>query len=143
MRRAVTAGLSALTLAVPVANGVAATRTTHEMAVKRKVVTRRVVGPSAQASRWGYVQVTLTVRRTTTTSGAATRVARRIVAVDATYPDHTDRSVFINQQAVPYLRQEVLQAQLSSNIDLISGATDTSYAFVQSLQAAILQAKKV
>jgi uncharacterized protein with FMN-binding domain len=57
------------------------------------------------------------------------------------YPNHTDRSIFINQQALPHLKQEVLQAQ-SANVQLISGATDTSYAFVQSLQAAILQAKK-
>jgi uncharacterized protein with FMN-binding domain len=31
---------------------------------------------------------------------------------------------------------------MSTNIDMISGATDTSYAFVQSLQAAIVAAKK-
>ena len=64
-----------------------------------------------------------------------------IVAVSVpVYPNHTDRSIFINQQALPYLKQEVLQAQ-SANVQLISGATDTSMAFVQSLQAAILQAK--
>ncbi len=59
------------------------------------------------------------------------------------YPNHTDRSVFINQQALPYLAQEVLQAQFNPNIDMIGGATATSFAFEQSLQAAILQAKKV
>ena len=32
---------------------------------------------------------------------------------------------------------------MSANINLISGATDTSYAFVESLQSALLQAKKV
>ena len=58
------------------------------------------------------------------------------------YPNHTDRSVFINQQALPLLVHEVLQAQLTPNIQLVSGATDTSYAFVQSLQAAIVAAKK-
>ena len=51
--------------------------------------------------------------------------------------------MFINQQALPYLTQEVLQAQFNPNIELISGATATSFAFVQSLQAALLQAKKV
>jgi uncharacterized protein with FMN-binding domain len=58
------------------------------------------------------------------------------------YPNHTDRSVFINTQAIPMLGQEVLQAQFNPNIQLISGATDTSYAFQQSLQAALLQARK-
>ena len=144
MRRAVTATLSALTLAVPVANGVAATRGTTSVAtVKKKIVTRNVVGPSVQAGRWGEVQVTLVVRKTTTTSGVKSKVTRKIVGVTATAPDHTDRSVFINEQAVPYLRQEVLTAQFNSNIYLVSGATDTSMAFVQSLQSALLQAKKV
>jgi uncharacterized protein with FMN-binding domain len=56
------------------------------------------------------------------------------------YPNHTDRSVFINQQALPMLVREALQAQ-STRINLVSGATDTSYGFAQSLQAAILAAK--
>ena len=55
-------------------------------------------------------------------------------------PNHTDRSIFINQQALPYLIQETLQAQ-STGINMISGATDTSYAFQSSLQAAILAAR--
>jgi len=144
MRRAITALLSALTLAVPVANGVAATRgTATSTTTKRKVVTKKIVGTAVQADRWGYVQVTLIVRKTTVTGGTRTKVTRRIVGITATYPDHTDRSVFINEQAIPYLRQEVLQAQSNANIQLISGATDTSYAFVESLQSAILQAKKV
>jgi uncharacterized protein with FMN-binding domain len=144
VRRAVTAALSAFTLAVPIANGVAATRDAATTAtVKKKVVTRKVVGSAAQADRWGYIQVTLVVRKTTTTSGSKTKATRKIVGVTATAPDHTDRSIFINQQAIPYLRQEVLKAQFSSNIYLISGATDTSMAFVQSLQSALLRAKTV
>ena len=96
-----------------------------------------------QADRWGDVQVTIVVRKTTTTTGAKKKtVKRKITAVTVpVYPDHTDRSVFINQQALPILIQEALQAQ-SANIDMISGATDTSQAFIQSLQSAILKAKK-
>jgi uncharacterized protein with FMN-binding domain len=144
MRRIVTAGLSSLVLAVPVGNAVGATRAA-KAAPKKKVVTvtRSVVGPAAQTDRWGTTQVTLVVRKTTTTVGVRKTVARRVVGVTATAPDHTDRSVFINSQAIPILRQEVLAAQLDANIQLVSGATDTSYAFVQSLQAAILQARKV
>jgi uncharacterized protein with FMN-binding domain len=82
-------------------------------------------------------------------------VAEDIVNVDAArvrdlvelgaqhYPNHTDRSVFINQQALSYLIQEVLQAQFNPNISLISGTTATSIGFEQSLQAALVAAKKV
>ena len=135
MRRTAAALLSAFALAVPAANAVAATP-------KKKVTvkTKTVTGPAVQADRWGTVQVTVTVRKTTTTIGTKKTVKWRITAVDATFPDHTDRSVFINQQAGPYLKQETLQAQ-SANVQLISGATDSSRSFVQSLQAALRQAK--
>ena len=56
------------------------------------------------------------------------------------YPnDHSD-SVMINQQAIPYLKQEAIQAQ-SAKVQVVSGATFTSEAFVQSLTAALSQAK--
>jgi len=42
----------------------------------------------------------------------------------------------INDYAVPLLRQEVLRAQ-SARVDAVSGATDTSLAYTQSLQAAL------
>ena len=58
-----------------------------------------------------------------------------------TYPDHTDRSVYINSQALPILKSEALRAQ-SASIDMVSGATDSSEAFAESLQSAILKAKK-
>jgi len=48
--------------------------------------------------------------------------------------------VVINQQAMPYLQQEAIQAQ-SSNVQVISGATYTSQAFIQSLATAFAQAK--
>ena len=49
------------------------------------------------------------------------------------------RSGQISQYAGPILRQEALQAQ-SAKIDLVSGATYTSDAYTQSLQAALDQA---
>ena len=71
-------------------------------------------------------------------------IKRKITAVKVpVYPNHTDRSVYINQQALPYLVQEELAAQFKGNVQLISGATDTSSAFEQSLQVALLAAKKV
>jgi uncharacterized protein with FMN-binding domain len=59
------------------------------------------------------------------------------------YPDHTGRSIFINQQALPILEQEVLQAQFNPNVEMVSGATYTSNGFAESLQAALLEAKRV
>ncbi len=56
------------------------------------------------------------------------------------YPNSHSTSVFINQQAMPYLVQEAIQAQ-NANIDGVSGATFTSQAFVQSLASALVQAK--
>jgi uncharacterized protein with FMN-binding domain len=55
------------------------------------------------------------------------------------YPDTHNTSVIINQQAMPYLKQEAIKAQ-SPNVQIISGATFTSQAFQQSLQAALSQA---
>jgi uncharacterized protein with FMN-binding domain len=107
------------------------------------VVSKKVTGPLEQADQWGYVQVALTIRKTTTVVGTRKTIARKIVGVTVpTYPNHTNRSVYISQQALPYLIQETLHAQ-STNIQLVSGATNTSEAFGFSLQAAIAQAKSV
>jgi uncharacterized protein with FMN-binding domain len=56
------------------------------------------------------------------------------------YPHDRRTSLWINQQATPWLRQEAIQAQ-SANVNIISGATLTSEAFIQSLQVALNQAK--
>ncbi len=56
------------------------------------------------------------------------------------YPDHRRTSVRINQRAAPILQREALQSQ-DAQVDLISGATLTSRAFRQSLQAALDAAK--
>ncbi len=58
----------------------------------------------------------------------------------AAAPD-TDRSQFIDEQAAPLLRDEVLKAQ-SARVDMISGATVTSGAFIQSLGKAVKKARK-
>ncbi len=56
------------------------------------------------------------------------------------YPNTHSTSVYINSQAMPYLTQEAIQAQ-SANVNIVSGATDTSIAFQQSLAAALSSAK--
>jgi len=140
MRKPLTAAVTAVALATPIANAAgAATPTKHVVST-----TKTVSGTQAQADRWGYVQVTLVVKKTTTTIGTKKTVSRKLVKVSVpVYPNHTDRSLYINQQAIPLLVQETLAAQFKGNINLISGATDTSYAFGTSLQAALLAAKKV
>jgi len=56
------------------------------------------------------------------------------------YPNDRSNSIYINSQAMPYLKQEALQAQ-GANVNIISGATDTSQAFIQSLSSALAKAK--
>ena len=136
LQRIVTATVGAAVLAAPAGGAFAAVP-------KKVVVTRNVSGPPAQADRWGYVQVTLMVKKTTTTVGKKKKVTRQIVRISIPqYPNHTDRSVYINQTALPYLIQETLQAQ-SANIQMISGASNSSYAYIQSLQAALVLERKV
>jgi len=140
MQKAVTAMVTAAALASPVGAAAAATK------LKKKVVTttKTVAGTQVQTDRWGLTQVTLVVKKTTTTVGTKKTVTRKVTAVHVpVYPNHTDRSVFINEQAIPILVQETLTAQFAGNIQMVSGATDTSYAFSQSLQAALALAKKV
>jgi uncharacterized protein with FMN-binding domain len=85
---------------------------------------------SAAQMRWGTVQVSIVVKN------------KKITNVKATVDIHTDRSQFINDQALPLLKEEVLQAQ-SVAIDTVSGASDTSEAYIASLQSAVKKAIKV
>jgi uncharacterized protein with FMN-binding domain len=136
IQKLVTAVAGAAALAAPASSAFAAAQT-------KVVVTRKVTGLSASAGQWGYVQVALTVRKTTTTVGTKKKITRKIVRISVpVYPNHTDRSIYINQTALPYLMQETLQAQ-NAKIQMISGASDSSYAYIQSLQAAIVLEKKV
>jgi uncharacterized protein with FMN-binding domain len=81
-------------------------------------------GSTAQ-TRWGPVQVTITVD-----GGKITDVAV------PTYPSGNRRDQEINAGALPILRQETLAAQ-SADIDAVSGATVTSDGYKQSLQSAL------
>ena len=56
------------------------------------------------------------------------------------YPSDRSTSRYINSQAMPQLKTEAIQAQ-SANVDGVSGATDTSQAFIESLGSALAQAK--
>jgi len=56
------------------------------------------------------------------------------------YPNDRQNSVYINSQAMPYLKSEAIQAQ-SAAVDIVSGATATSLAFQKSLATALQGAK--
>ncbi len=136
MKTQLAAALSALTIAVPASQAVAATRSAST-ATATKVVTRKLVGTTATASRWGSV-TTIVTAKITTKNGKTTI---RYTDLGGNYTYHTDRSQYIMSQSLPYLRQEFLKAQ-SANIQGVSGATDTSQAFEQSLQSALLKLSK-
>jgi uncharacterized protein with FMN-binding domain len=136
MRSKLAASISALTIAIPVAQATAAARA-HTKTVAKKTVTRKATGVSANANQWGTVQVVVTARITTT--GGKKTV--RYTDLGGNYTYHTDRSQYIMSQSLPYLRQEFLTAQ-NANVQLVSGATYTSQAFEQSLQSALLKLSK-
>ncbi len=55
------------------------------------------------------------------------------------YPDHQGHTLELSNQTRPILKQEALQAQ-SANVDIVSGATQTSQAFIKSLASALTKA---
>lgn len=80
---------------------------------------------STAATRWGDVQVTITVA-----DGKVTDVAVPV------YPSENHKDQEINAYALPVLRQETLAAQ-NADIDTVSGATVTSDGYRESLQSAL------
>jgi uncharacterized protein with FMN-binding domain len=131
MRRLLIALLSSLAAAAPFGTAIAsAARTT----VHAATVTRKLVGRTAYAGQWGSVNINVTLQ----TSGSGTHKRLRYTDLGGSYTYHTARSQFIMSQALPMLRQEFLSAQ-SMNIQMITGATYTSEAFLQSLQSALLR----
>ncbi len=52
------------------------------------------------------------------------------------FPHDKQTSREINGQAMPYLKSEAIAAQ-SAQVDIVSGATQTSRAFIESLQSAL------
>jgi uncharacterized protein with FMN-binding domain len=83
---------------------------------------------SVAQTRWGPVQVKITVQ-----DGKITKVAV------LQQPNGNPRDAEINNQALPILIDETLNAQ-SANIDMVSGVTVTSDGYVRSLQAALDEA---
>lgn len=79
----------------------------------------------AVETRWGTVQVEITVKNGKITSADAVQ-----------FPTGNPKDRQINAYAVPELNSEVVAAQ-SASIDAVSGATVTSDGYLESLQSAI------
>jgi len=84
-----------------------------------------VVTGDAFATRWGDVQVQVTFDGTKITGVSAVQL-----------PNSDGHSMMLAQLAQQTLSQEVIQAQ-SANVDMVSGATFTSQAYLQSVQSAL------
>ena len=95
----------------------------------------KYTGTTVAAHQWGTVTVNVTLQ----TTGSGSKSTRKFTDLGGGYTYHTARSQFIMSQALPILRQEFLAAQ-SAKIQMVSGATYTSEAFAQSLQAALIKA---
>ncbi|HQU07992.1 MAG: hypothetical protein B7X04_03180 [Parcubacteria group bacterium 21-54-25] len=107
--------------------------------------TRASVAPPAQQTRKGpYVDGTYT--------GSSVYVYYGYVQVQATikdgaiadvqflsHPNDRGYSIMVNNYAMPLLRQEALSTQ-NANVNTVSGATETSGGFQQSLSSALAKA---
>src|SRR5882762_3251572 len=117
MRRLLTTILTILAVSAPSVDALAAaTAPKAKIIVAKKTFT----GSLGQADRWGQVQVTIVVSKTTTVAGTKKTVKRHIDSIKVPVsPDHTSRSVFISQHSLPTLVQEALKAQ-STHIYIVS-----------------------
>ncbi len=97
-------------------------------AAQRSTAQSRTVTGSTVNTRWGPVQVQLTV-----SGGRITDVAM------LQYPNANREDQQISSYALPILMQSTVDAQ-SADIDMVSGATYTSAGYLQSLQSALDQA---
>lgn len=87
-----------------------------------------VTGPVVQ-TQWGPVRVEVTTEGSKITDVKVLQ-----------YPSGNSRDEQINAYALPILVQATLDSQ-SANIDMVSGATYTSSGYLQSLQAALDEAR--
>ena len=129
-RRVLTIAACVLALALPPLDAVAA--------AKAKTVTKTVIGSTVICKKWGPLQ--LHVKITQSVVGGQVKSFKILAITWPIWPQHTVRSVFINQKALPLLQQQVLELQ-SAKIETISGATDITVSFKQSLAAALIAAK--
>jgi len=85
-------------------------------------------GDVINAGRWGQMQVVAVIED-----------GELVDVLIADYPRSTYESDIITRNALPTLISEAIEAQ-DTDIDFVSRATDSSRAFVQSLESALLDA---
>jgi hypothetical protein len=120
VRRGTIAGVAAVAAALmPVAHGLAAERGGAVQAFRGH----------PEGMRWGPVRATILVR------------GGKMFDVKVNVSGDIVRSTFITRRAIPELRRETLAAQ-SVYIDVVSGATQTSEAYIASLSSAIRLAQQ-
>jgi uncharacterized protein with FMN-binding domain len=142
-KRVLTLVACSLVLAVPTANAWA---TVFQKAAQKRVVVvtttitgSRVECPPAPAhnyGKWGPLQLQIKISKV-----VGSKKFKILDVKWPVWPQHTARSTFINEKALPLLRMEVLQLQ-SAKIESISGATNITDSFTQSLQVALAAAAK-
>jgi uncharacterized protein with FMN-binding domain len=114
-------------LALSVTNGSSSAKSTAPSNSSGKYNNGTYIGNAADAY-YGNIQVKVVI------SGG--KIADVIFLQ---YPNDRSTSRIINQQAMPQLKSEAIQAQ-SAKVDGVSGASDSSAAFKQSLASALSQA---
>jgi uncharacterized protein with FMN-binding domain len=121
--------IPAMVMTTAVALQAEGTPTTAHATTRPAARSQTFNGPT-EDTRHGPIQVSIVVK------------SKKISNVKASIsPQEDGRSPFLQQRAMSVLKQEVLKAQ-SAKIDTVSGATETSEAYVQSLAAAIKTARK-
>lgn len=121
-------GSTAAGTATTPAGATATTPSSAATAAPSSAPSSKTITGDAIDTRFGPVQVRITV-----TNGTVTAVE----AVD--YPQNNPRDAQINAYAIPQLNSEALSAKTAS-IDMVSGATYTSEGYLGSLQSALDQA---
>jgi uncharacterized protein with FMN-binding domain len=99
--------------------------TSSSSATSSSASATKTVSGDAADTRYGPIQVRITVTKGKLTNAIATE-----------YPAQDPRDYQINSYAIPQLNQEAVAAG-SAHIDVVSGATYTSDGYAQSLQSAL------
>lgn len=111
----------------PAQDSTTATQST-ELAPGAEYYDGQYYGDIISAGRWGNMQVVAVIEE-----------GELVDVLIASYPRSTYESDIITRNALPTLISEAIEAQ-DSDIDFVSRATDSSRAFVQSLDSALLDA---
>jgi uncharacterized protein with FMN-binding domain len=122
---AISGGLSSGSTASSSSAASSSAASSSTAAAPSTTATSGTVTGSVADTRWGPVQVQLTI---------ASKKITNVAVVQ--YPNGNGKDQEINSQALPILIQETLDKQ-SASIDMVSGATVTSDGYLQSLQSAL------